>query len=126
MIIKTVLKDYAKGSAKNSPKAKSISPTSFAAKLPLTLSSNYITEARDYVFHIKAGNINGVEPGVVDSDPVCSQIYREMMGGSNGGGNRNNEEGEENCSERSLLYSMNDSFNVNQTRENQRQSSGNQ
>ena len=40
------------------------------------------SEAKDYVYHIKAGNIIGVDPSVVDQCPVCSQILKEMMNGN--------------------------------------------
>ena len=40
------------------------------------------SEAKDYVYHIKAGNIIGVDPSEVDKCPVCSQILQEMWDGN--------------------------------------------
>mmetsp|Transcript_15451 Transcript_15451/g.25843 ORF Transcript_15451/g.25843 Transcript_15451/m.25843 type:complete len:136 (-) Transcript_15451:1055-1462(-) len=39
---------------------------------------SYASEMNDYVYHIKAGNIGGVDPSVIDACPVCSAVYKEM------------------------------------------------
>lgn len=39
---------------------------------------NYSSEIKDYVYNIKEGNIDGVDPSVIDSCSVCSEIYEEM------------------------------------------------
>ena len=48
----------------------------------LTSSRVYSSEANEYVYHIKAGNIAGVHPSVIDQCQVCSKILREMNGHS--------------------------------------------
>jgi hypothetical protein len=75
MLVRNVLKVCVSNCPK-SPKGRSPSHHLKA----LQTSNPYSTEIKDYVFHIKAGNIDGVEPSVVDNCPVLSQIDREMHG----------------------------------------------
>lgn len=40
------------------------------------------SEAREYAHNVKAGNIVGVDPAIVDDCQVCQKLLAEMMNGN--------------------------------------------
>jgi len=41
-------------------------------------TKQHYTSLQDYVYHIKNGNFEGVDPSVIDTCPVCTAVYQNM------------------------------------------------
>lgn len=41
-------------------------------------AKQHYTSLQDYVYHIKNGNFEGVDPSVIDTCPVCTGVYQNM------------------------------------------------